>query len=182
MPPLADLPPLALDACGVLNVAAAMALSDACEQLGRRLVVVSQAAAEVLFLEDEEDGVPVRTRVQLDGLDVVELEAAELKTYVTLAQHLDDGEAATLAAAQARDWPVGTDDRKAARVAAGLEPRVAVLSTATILRSWAQQHGLGDREVGEVLRRVERRATFIPPGSDPDADWWRRCVGAAPSA
>ncbi len=156
-----------------------MPLEDASDQLGRRLIVVSQAAAEVLFLEDEEDGVPVRTRVHLDGLHVVELEAAELATYVALAQGLDDGEAATLAAAQARGWPIGTDDRKAVRVAASLEPAVAVLSSATILRVWAQRRGLGERDVGGVLRRVERRATFVPPRSDPDFDWWRQCASVA---
>lgn len=176
MPPSVDPAPLVLDACGVLNLAAAMPLDTAGAELGRRLVVIGQAAAEVLYLDDEEDGAPVRTRVDLAALEIVELEPEDLPGYVALAVDLDDGEAATLAAAQARGWPVCTDDRKAIRIAAALRPAVPIVSTASILRSWADQRGLSDAEVGAVLRLVQTRASFGPPPADPEADWWRHCV------
>lgn len=179
MSPPAEPSPLALDACGVLNLAAAIPLDTVSDELGRRLYVVSQAASEVLYLDDDEEGVPVRTRVELSGVVVVELEPAELPAYVALAIDLDDGEAATLAAAQVRGWPVCTDDRKAARVAAGMHPPVGVRSTATILRSWASRRQLSESEVGAVLRRVEVRANFTAPSTDPDVDSWQRCVGLA---
>lgn len=176
----AEQSPLALDACGALNLAAVMPLRSAADQVGRPLVMVRQAAAEVLYLEDrDEEGEPSRTLVTVEGLLVVDLTQAELAAYVELAVELDDGEAATLAVAQARAWPVMTDDRKALRIARSLVPPVAVLTTASILRGWAARQRMDDTAVGEVLRRVEARATFSPSQRDPDRDWWHRCIAAA---
>ena len=175
MPRPADREPLVLDACGVLNLAAAIPLTTAATQLSRRLVVAAPAAAEALFLEDEEDGIAVRTPVDLDGLEVVDLDEPDLATYVELAVQLDDGEAATLAFAQAQAWPVWTDDRKALRVAAAMSPPVEVISTAAIFREWADRRGLSDAEAGRALRRVEARATFAPRSTDTNFTWWSRC-------
>lgn len=179
MSPPARTAPLALDACGVLNLAAIMPLAKASRAFGRPLLVTAEAAAEALYLHDEEDGWLVRTPVDLSGLIVVQLEPREIAGYVTLATVLDDGEASTLAAAQVRGWEVWSDDRKARRLATELDPPVRVVSTAAVLRSWAQRNDLADAVAGVSLRQVEVRAHFTPPVIDPDSSWWQRCVDAA---
>src|SRR4051794_144387 len=97
---------LALDACGLLNLAAAMPLSDVATCLGRRLVCVREVAAESLYLEDEIGDQIERSSVDLSGVEVMDLEPEDLGAYVDLAVSLDDGEAATLAAAERRGWRV----------------------------------------------------------------------------
>jgi predicted nucleic acid-binding protein len=175
----ADDDPLALDACGLLNLAAAMPLTNAATGLGVRLVCVSQVADESLYLEQEVDGAIERRPVDLSGLEIVTLDAMEIGTYVVLAATLDDGEAATLAAAQKRHWPVMTDDRKAARIAGTLDPPVEIRSTPAILKHIAELTGMTDVNIGRMLQRVETGASFRPPSQDPDHEWWRAHTTAA---
>ena len=56
MPQPADQPLLVLDACAVLDLAAAFTLPRAGVELGCDLVVVRQAAEEALLIEDVVDG------------------------------------------------------------------------------------------------------------------------------
>ena len=182
MQPSSDRPPLLLDACGVLNLAAAMGLGEAEQQLGRRLAVIRQAADEVLYLEDVVEGAAVRTRVDVTALRVVELAPDELAEYVALTTELDDGEAATIAAARRRRWAVATDDRKAVRVAGASTPPVQVVTTAALLRRWSEDRNMPPEKVRKVLLAVETRATFTPPRRDPEAAWWRRVVDSGPVA
>ena len=167
-----DEPPLALDACGLLNLAAAMPLEDVAAAVGLRLICVRQVADEALYLEHEVDGAIERRPVNLGGLDILVLESEELAQYVSLAATLDDGEAATLAAAQRRGWSVVTDDRKASRVARQLDPPVTIRTSASMLRLIAGRGRLAVPDIRDLLRRVEVGANFRPPPSDPDFVWW----------
>jgi predicted nucleic acid-binding protein len=181
MPPPAEPTSLAVDACVLLNLAGAgIDLADIARALDLGLVVIEQVAAEVLWIEDVVDGEPVRVPVDLTdqvgraGVEWASLENQALEAFVALAAELDDGEAATLAAAQSRRIGVLTDDRKARRVARRMG--VAVVGTAELLRQFAERQAMTDVEVGELLRRVERRARFTPRRDDPERAWWSRHV------
>ena len=173
----ADHPLLVLDACAVLNLAAAFTLPRAGVELGCDLVVVRQAADEALFIDDLVDGTPTTVPVDVSPLRVVNLAAEELGRYVTLTADLDDGEAATLAAAQQRGWPVMTDDRKALRVATEMSPAVVTVTTPSVLRRWSASQPRGDEDVAAVLRRVERMATYTPRRTGDDGAWWHSTLG-----
>jgi len=119
----------------------------------------------------------------LEKLDVVTPEeAAEL---VRFAAELDDGEAHTCALANVRGARVATDDRKAIRV-----PRSAwrsegrqgepVLRTSELLFSWARGHGLGEPEIGRIVRAITRRASFFPPKNDPHFERWMALLRGGP--
>lgn len=176
MPPPADPAGLALDACGLLNLAGAgVALADVQAAVRLPLVAVEHVVAEALWVEDVVDDEPVQVPVDLGdpayaGLVVLALDEGEVELFVRLAAEVDDGEAATLAAAQHRGLAVLTDDRKAGRVAGRLG--VPVLSTAAVLRLLTVHTGRTDVETGALLRLVERRARFRPRRTDPDHDWW----------
>ena len=93
------------------------------------------------------------------------------------AADLDDGEAATLAAAQRRGWPVMTDDRKALRVSSAMSPAVATVTTPSVLRRWSASRPRADHDVAAVLERVERMATYAPRRTNDDGAWWHGALG-----
>lgn len=165
-----------LDACVLLNLLAADSLEDVAQVIGSPLLIVEQVAAETLLLEDVVESQLRRTSVNLakpianGAILVVNLRAAELATFVDLARRVDDGEAATLAVAIARELPIATDDRKARRVAIneGLAPPAR---TSDLLRRWAETTQ-DDNLVRARLRAVQQRARFRPPTSDHNNEWW----------
>ena len=140
-------------------------------------MVVRQAADEALFIDDLVDGTPTTVPVDVSPLRVVDLVAEELARYVALAADLDDGEAATLAAAQERGWPVMTDDRKALRVATEMSPAVATVTTPSVLRGWSASRPRADEDVAAVLGQVERMATYTPRRNSDDGAWWHGALG-----
>jgi hypothetical protein len=153
-----------VDACCVINLAAADALDTWLGELGLRWMLPGAILAEALFLrrsrEPAADDVgsstadPTREPILLDSLapgllTVVRPETeVELAAYVTFASELDDGEAMALAIAQSRGWQLATDDRKAIRLAG--EAGVPVLTTPTVVKRWVD--ALGPRPQRSALR------------------------------
>ena len=168
---------IALDACVLLNlVASGRPLAEFAQAADVAFVVVLQAEREVVWLdpedpEDPREHVDLTPVITSGALDRIVLTDEELPRFVAIASELDDGEAATLAAAEARSLTVATDDRKARRVLTSLDPQPAVTSTAAIVRAWAENRS--DLEIRNCLLLIERRASFHPPRDDPDGDWWR---------
>ena len=176
-----------LDACCLINLAAADALSTWLGELGLRWGLPEAVLAEALFLrrgaEPPADDVHSNTadaarepilldpHIEIGLLTVVRPETeVELTAYVALAAELDDGEAMALALAQSRGWHLATDDRKAIRLAG--EAGVPVLTTPAVLKRWVDRLGPSDTEVGTALSAIRDRARFLPGGRDPLCDWW----------
>lgn len=170
--------PLLLDACVVINIAACgIDPRELAEINGYAFVAVSTVALETLFLNAGGQG-GAREAINLEQWSVqgmvtlTQLSPIEIGYFIDLARELDDGEAATLAAAVCRGLPVATDDRKAIRVAGEQDPPVTVVSTSTLLRTWARETNAPQRDVSEALTRIEVRASFLPNRSDPHHSWW----------
>ena len=161
---------LLLDACVVINLTASgVPFQDLARRNGVRFVMASPAAGEVLYLRERIDMMGYARR---GDLRIVDLEPDELASFVELAQRVDDGEAATLAVSVHRGWPVATDDRKAQQLARDLEPPIEPITTSALLHGWASKQDEPAERVAEVLRRIETRARFVPPRSDPHRRWW----------
>ncbi|WP_295878458.1 hypothetical protein [uncultured Thiohalocapsa sp.] len=171
-----------LDACCLINLAAADALETWLGELGLRWILPEAVLAEALFLrrgaEPAADDVhsstadAAREPILLDPhiesglLTVVRPETeAELAAYVALAAELDDGEAMALAIARCRSWQLATDDRKAIRLAG--EAGVLVLTTPAVLNRWVDRLGPSAGEVRSALIAIRDRARFLPSGRDP---------------
>lgn len=191
-----------LDACCLINLFATGREEEIFRSLPYRFAVASHGAREeVLEIgaassaaadenPDPSSGDP-GSRVSLHPLiaQLIETEALlELETsspveerqLVRFAARLDDGEAHTCALARVRGARVATDDRKALRVfqaawAKGEDlPNFSepCLRTSDLVFEWADQEGISVSTLTEMLRSIARRATFLPPRSDPHHDRW----------
>lgn len=98
----------------------------------------------------------------------------ELALFVEIAANLDDGESICLAIAQSRKWTVATDDRKARRVAG--ERGVEVITTAEIIKCWADATSADDTMVADVLWNIQTFARFPPSRTMPLYSWWVEMV------
>src|SRR5207253_9741345 len=86
--------------------------------------------------------------------------------YVEYARQLDDGEAMSLALVRSHGFVLATDDRKARRVLAATANNARLISTAGILRQWAERQQVSRERLRDTLRSVTTRAKFIPPTGD----------------
>lgn len=172
---------LLLDACVAINLMATSRLDAVAAAIGITFLLVRQAAEEAGALRDVVDGESVRRpidfapHVSTGSVRIIALEAGELARYVECARHVDDGEAATIAAAVCRKIPLATDDRKARRLCTdfGLPAPVRTLA---LLRRYVERAELDPTEVRTLLIAVRNRASFVPPRADPDASWWQTHV------
>lgn len=139
-------------------------------------------AGEALFLKTvDEDGTvqkePVDLAVYQNAGVLVACDVSpgpETALFVRLAIDLDDGEAMALAIAESRGFALATDDRKAMLVAQ--RRQVRILTTADILKEWAEAASVDAPELAAALQRVETLARFTPPQGYPLHDWWQAAV------
>ena len=175
-----------LDACVTINLAGSgVQLEDYCAALGIAFAMTELAAAEALYLPADGADLPdvgpevveIGALAAQGGQSIVRLSEVELESLVGFASQVDDGEASTLAVAHHRQLCVATDDRKARRLAASLDPPIEVLGTTEILRQWGTSQAERAEHLPEVIRRIERRASFTPRRDDPHFEWWVRLRG-----
>jgi predicted nucleic acid-binding protein len=173
---LADGVPVVLDACVLLNLLATERTDEIIEALSVRCIVSSAVCSEALYLrsDDPPSGkrpVSLEPLVSRGSLQVRHLQnEAEEAWYVRYSGDLDDGEAMSLAIAHACQYRLATDDRKARRVAAAAG--VQLMSTAQILKSWAECRDVSPAVLQTALRLIEAAARFRPGDRDPLANWW----------
>lgn len=99
-----------------------------------------------------------------------EVKDDESDLFVNYATQLDDGEAACLALAKSRGWSLATDDRLAANMAIG--EGVALLTTAELMKRWAERSKATEAAVADALANIRRFAKFVPRRSSAEAEWW----------
>ena len=95
----------------------------------------------------------------------------ELDRFIAYATVFrSDGEAMCLALAEAQQWLVATDDRRAIRVAqqAGL----TVMSCPELVKRWADLAGPDQSVLKRVLRDIDVLAQFKPNPTMPHYQWW----------
>jgi hypothetical protein len=171
---------IVLDACCLINLAAASALETWLGDLGHRWMLPEAVLNEAIFLRgssadggdpDGPEPTELTPHIASGLLTVVQPETErELTAYVDFARDLDDGEAMALAIAQCRGWQLATDDRKAMRLAR--KAAVPVLTTPTVVKLWVDALGPSAAELRATLVAIRDRARFLPGGRDPLCDWW----------
>ena len=171
---------LLLDACVMINLAASgIPIGDLAGRNDVAFLMVRVAAREALYIRaiddlDRREMIDVADLAHRGEVTLVDLRSDELPTFLDLARHLDDGEAASLAAAIHRRLPLATDDRKARRLAQARIPAVKLVTTSGLLRGWASAQDEPAAHVSDALRSVEIRASFVPGRNDPYRRWWMR--------
>jgi hypothetical protein len=179
--------PLVLDACCYANLFASGRIVDIVRDLPYQFSVVDVAMREISFIrkggsgDDAQEPLPIDWR-PLTSAGVVEIlritGSSEEAGYVSLLEHLDDGEAATLAVAINRTSGVATDDRKARRHLMSRAPHLLLRSTLDLLHEWCRHRSPPDVEITQLLKNVRERGRFLPPRGDPLAHWWTSALGS----
>lgn len=175
-----------LDCCALLNLYSGWNGLTELERLPWTWWLCSAVLNEAIYTRDYgPDGlvnVVAIARENLSGRNVLEAEPGssyETELYVDFATELDDGEAQALAIAKARNLELVTDDRKATIVAASPAVGVKTVTTADVLRTWADLPGNGPL-VRDVLLRIQALARFTPQRGTPGADWWLLAAANSP--
>jgi predicted nucleic acid-binding protein len=169
-----------LDTCVLINLLATGRVAEIVRVIAPSRMVCSAVSEESLYLRPlEAEGRPEAVDLQLliaaGVLTPCQIEGvAEEDLYVTYALELDDGEAMSLAIAQSRNLVLATDERKARRLARENAPQLSIISTAEIIRAWAE--GKERRDVIAAVRSILARARFRPADSDPLALWWNEML------
>jgi len=165
-----------LDTCVLINLLATGRAAEIVRVIAPARMVCSAVSEESLYLrpleaEGRPEPVDLQTLIDAGVFTPCQIEGvAEEDLYVTYALELDDGEAMSLAIAQSRNLVLATDERKVRRIARENVPLLSIISTAEIVRAWAEGKEL--RDVTAVARSILVRSRFRPPDSDPLAIWW----------
>ncbi len=181
-----------LDACCVLNLYAGRCLRDLLRAGLRRHAVVERVVSKSLYVrspptgateaqagEEEREAVDLLPFFTEGLLSVLTIETEqEAAAFVGFATQLDDGEAMTCALARERGMAVATDDRKAQRVLQALAPPIPVLSTAALIKEWADSTGVEPDRLREILTAIRERAQFVPGRHDPLQTWWETAANS----
>lgn len=173
-----DMPILLLDACVLINLCATELVKEIALANGVIFGVVSEVASESLYVDIPTNHGLDRMPISVNSLElaVLELDAAELETFVAFATELDDGEAATLAAALHRYLLAATDDRRALRFVRDRALEVQIVGTLDLIYRWAAHFNAERDEVARILKRVRDGAHFQPNPDDPRANWWLEII------
>ncbi len=79
----------------------------------------------------------------------------------------------TLAIAINRGLYLVTDERKARRLfLEQIAKPKRLISTSDLLRHWAQEKIVSKEQLQKTLQRIESRASYRPPLSDRNQEWW----------
>ena len=162
-------PPLILDACVVLNLAA----TDRMLEILRAYEGPFGAAS---IIPEREPLILDAQPVDFTGIPLLEMTDAEMEHFVELTAGLGDGESATLAIASARSAVPVTDDRKAInlwnRISSG-----TIIGTPDLMRCWADSQSVTPFEVSLAIRAIENRARFRPGRRHADYARWVEMLG-----
>ena len=173
-----------VDACTLINLYGSRRQLDILSVIGG-MSLTSQVRRESLGLRAEDperpgellhEQIDLSEAIDQSLLRVCELTEAEFARMIQFARELDDGEASSLAVAQARQWKLATDDKKSRRIAQ--ENGVAVVSSSELVYRWAQETETDGAELRTALQAIRRYARFSPPTSDPLFDWWEQHLDA----
>lgn len=148
------------DTCVFINLIASDLFGDILASRSVSCYVVEHVVQESLYVRRSaseyrgvaREPISLLPYVQSGILQIVRLESEfEQSLFVDFAAQVDDGEAATLALAIARNWQMVTDNKKVAKLCQQFRPNPPCLSTLEIVHAWSKDQGIGRDEVADVL-------------------------------
>ncbi len=92
--------------------------------------------------------------------------------YIELASKLDDGEAESIAIAEARNFALATDDRKGRNLIQSEGLKIELWSTCSLLKLWQTKRAISNNDLKGVLATIYQRARYRPKSGHPDHEWW----------
>lgn len=170
---------LIIDACILLNLIATGMIREILSVIAQNSMVCVLVKNESLYLRKEDDineneSVDIDELINQGVIQICDCETIdEQELFVNLAASLDDGEAMSLAIALSRNWQLATDNKKARRIfRENNSNNDFLISTTDLIKSWAESEPISDEIIKSILIKIERKASFRPPKSDPNLQWW----------
>jgi hypothetical protein len=173
---------LVWDACGILNLAATQHEADILASFNCPSYIVKEVHEnEVIALRPlpEEDPSGGMIKIDLSPLfhsgllQEVKLDLLERQQYALLAQQIDDGEARSAAFALGHHCRLVTDDKTAIKRLNANYGHLVIHRTPDWIRSWVSIRNVGDDEVKDVIRRINKCARYDAPADHPLKGWWK---------
>lgn len=169
-----------LDACVLINLLASEELVSILNISHKEFKICTVVKKESFYLRTDDSEDQVFTLANLDSLvesgalTICDVEdEIEEELYVDYSSQLGDGEAMSIAIAQARGYILATDDRKAQRIfLASVNNSDRLISTSELIRTWAELTGISADRLKKALLNIQHRANFIPRRIDPNFQWW----------
>lgn len=174
-------PTILLDTCALINLLASSEIESILSASASEIMICAAVEKESLYLRSDDPNDTSLAPIQIDGFmragvfSICDIDGgAEETLYVDYASQLDDGEAMSLAIANARDYRLATDDRKARRIyLESVRAKNRLISTSDLIRRWAERKAVSAIRLKSVLLSIQRRANFVPTRSDANFAWWR---------
>jgi predicted nucleic acid-binding protein len=168
-----------LDTCVLINLLASGEIEEILRAAARDSLICSAVRGESIYLRTDDPKVPLEPidlapLIDAGLLAVCQIEGdREAGLYVDYASALDDGEAMSLSIALSRGYVLATDERKARRLfLEALSEPERLISTAELVRPWAEDTAVLAERVKSALLNIEKRARYQPPSTDPCFHWW----------
>jgi predicted nucleic acid-binding protein len=151
---------LILDASVFINLSASGAGAQVLHALPNRIFMVDVAASEVR--EDSRngrsDGDTLQELVGPPVLEIIKLDEHDLARFERFVLALDDGEAATIAAATGRVAIPILDERRARKICTEEYPAIPLASTVDLLSHPAVEAAFGKDNLAEAVHAALRNA------------------------
>jgi predicted nucleic acid-binding protein len=168
-----------------MNLLASGRFADIASGCGFKFAVAPLVARETLYLRHpvsgEHERIDLQPLIERGLLEVLNVEGKdEQMRYIELAADLDDGEAQSIAIAEARHHALATDDRKARALIQRKAATIELWSTFELLRRWQTKTRIPDSGLGSVLMSIANRARFRPKAGHPDFAWWSKLCSGKP--
>jgi predicted nucleic acid-binding protein len=165
------------DACVLINLLASGRFEDIASGCGLRFAIASVVAQETMYLHNadfvEREMIDLKPLVEKGILETLTAESENEKLrYIELALNLDDGEAESIAIAEARNFGLATDDRKARKLIQREGLKIKLWSTCSLLQHWQSKCSISDRDLKNALKNIFKRAKYCPKLGQPDFGWW----------
>jgi predicted nucleic acid-binding protein len=165
------------DACVLINLLASGRFDDIAGGCGLNIAIAATVAKETMYLHNSAPN--EREKINLTPLfenGMLQILAAESENeklrYIELALNLDDGEAESVAIAEARKFALATDDKKARNLIQKEGLKIELWSTCALLQHWQNKCSIPNDEMKSILTNIFSRARYRPKSGHPNFDWW----------
>ena len=165
------------DACVLINLLASGRFEDIINGCGLSFAISQAVAREAMVLHyaetNEREKIDLQPLIGKGLLAVLAAESeAEKLRFIELTMNLDDGEAESVAIAEARHFALATDDRKARNLIQREGLNIELWSTCALLQHWQGRSSVADNEMIIILTHILQRARYRPKAGHPHFAWW----------
>ena len=165
------------DACVLINLLASGRFENIASGCGLRFAIASVVVQESMYLHNADSGeremIDLKPLIEKGILETLAVESENEKLrYIELALNLDDGEAESVAIAEARHFALATDDKKARNLIQREGLKIELWSTCSLIRHWQGKCSIPDNDLKGVLTNIFQRARYRPKLGHPDFKWW----------